>query len=113
LLVAAELIDRLAATMPRRRAVERLMTTLLTTMHLCADRARNLEAQDPIPAERWRGMSHQDFRTNLIDMALGACFAPATLTPPPLDPPVPTLHGSVRQNDHALKNDNDQRNHHA
>ncbi len=56
------------------------MTTLLTTLQLCADRARNLEAADPIPSGSWRGNPHEDFRNNVIDMAVGAFFAPSTPT---------------------------------
>jgi AcrR family transcriptional regulator len=84
LLAAAEVLERLSTTMPRRRAVDRLIAVLLASLHLCADRARHLETADPDDGRRLT--SHAEFRTDLVDLAVGALTAPAT-TPTGSDHP--------------------------
>lgn len=69
----AALLEALSAHMPSEVALERLLTVSLASLHVCADRARAEEAQ-----RSGRVLLAKDaFVDNLVDMAVGALFAPA------------------------------------
>lgn len=69
------LIELMAAHMPARLAVERLLAVSQAVMHICADRARVEDAaatgRRPLPLDEWV--------ENVIDMAYGAVMAPVTV----------------------------------
>jgi hypothetical protein len=72
--VGIEVHRQLAATLDPDVAGERLLSTLMSCHHLCADRARvedtpaALMGRQPLPFDRWLA--------NLLDMALAALTAP-------------------------------------
>ncbi len=69
-----DLYERLVEAMPPDIAVERLFILGQSTVHLCADRARQLD-----DIETSRGyVPHSVFVTNLVDMCCAAMFAPVT-----------------------------------
>jgi AcrR family transcriptional regulator len=77
LTVGSELHELLCERMPEDVAIDRLFTVTLSFGSICADRARVEDTTDrgrePLPLNRWT--------ENLIDMAFGALFAPATEMP--------------------------------
>lgn len=76
--VGTSLLDQLEPIVPRRIGLERILMMSLATLHLCADRARIESAQ----SHGRRHMSPDDFVENVIDMALGALFAPSSTRAP-------------------------------
>lgn len=74
----SRLLDRLARDLDADAdvALERLLSVLVATLHLCADRAR-LEDTPPAAAGRPR-LPFDRWRANLLDMAVGALRAPRT-----------------------------------
>jgi AcrR family transcriptional regulator len=76
--VGEELVDRLSNRMPRDVAVARVWTTAQFHLHICADRARL--ADDPGAARHLA--DDEAFVRNLVDMAVGALTAPASVPRP-------------------------------
>lgn len=76
--LGTELFEQMAAQMPRPIATERLFTVMLSTTHICADRARLKEHPDARPM-----IPDAMFVDNLVDMALGALFGHANAPDPP------------------------------
>lgn len=74
--VGTRLLDRLARGLDRDLALERLLSVLVATQHLCADRAR-LEDTPPAAVDR-RPLPFDRWLANLLDMALGALTSPST-----------------------------------
>ena len=77
--VGAELLDHLATRLGPRLGLDRLMRVNLATLHLCADRARIEEAG---PSSEMQVLEHDDWATDLVDMAIAAMLAPSRLNTP-------------------------------
>jgi hypothetical protein len=85
--VGARLYRRLTEWLDGDVALERLMSVLVSSHHLCADRAR-LE-DTPAEGVGRRGLPFDRWLVNLLDMAVGALSAPphvGTSAGPPLLP---------------------------
>jgi AcrR family transcriptional regulator len=72
--VGTRIYERLARDLDADIAVERLLSVLAATQHMCADRAR-LEDTPPAAVARQR-LPFDRWLANLLDMALGALAAP-------------------------------------
>ena len=72
--VGSRLLDRLTRDLDADVALERLLSVLIATQHLCADRAR-LEDAPPDSLDRPR-LPFDRWLANLLDMAVGALAAP-------------------------------------
>ncbi len=75
--VGATLHEHLTATMGRALAAERIMAVSVASQHLCADRARAEDAAGAPAAGLMRPLlPFEQWRANLLDMAVGAMTAP-------------------------------------
>ena len=74
--VGATLHQRLSLTMDSDLVTERLISVLAACSHLCADRARFEDA--PETAGLRPSLPFEEWRANLLDMAVGALLAPSS-----------------------------------
>jgi AcrR family transcriptional regulator len=75
-IVGRSLFERLRGQLPDALAAERMMVLAQNAVHICADRAR-LE-DDPAVSRRY--VPSEVFVENLVDMTVGALFAPVSTT---------------------------------
>lgn len=72
---------RLCLTMDPAVVTERLISVMAACSHLCADRARLEDAPAPTAPGRRPSLPFDQWRSNLIDMAVGALLAPTSRPP--------------------------------
>ena len=77
--VGAELLDHLATRLGPRLALDRMTKVNLATLHLCADRAR---IEDAARSSEMKVLAHDDWASDLVDMAVAAMLAASRLTTP-------------------------------